>query len=220
MKKKRLLIYTLSLSLITSYINLNKQKSSDLSKNIIEYTKTFSDDDFQIAAHRGFSSKSVENTSEAIQLAANEPYIDYIEIDTRMTKDNVLVLSHNDDIYESTFSKTEISQTTYEDLENYSFSEVSSNPSTEPQTYSKNIIAIDRKTLSVLYEKNAYDKVAMASTTKIMTCIVVLENCSLDEVVTVSKNAASVSGSTLGLVTDMKITVHDLLYGLMLRSRK
>ncbi len=107
-----------------------------------------------------------------------------------------------------------------EDLENYSFSEVSSNPSTEPQTYSKNIIAIDRKTLSVLYEKNAYDKVAMASTTKIMTCIVVLENCSLDEVVTVSKNAASVSGSTLGLVTDMKITVHDLLYGLMLRSRK
>ena len=107
-----------------------------------------------------------------------------------------------------------------EDLENYSFSEVSSNPSTEPQTYSKNIIAIDRKTLSVLYEKNAYDKVAMASTTKIMTCIVVLENCSLDEIVTVSKNAASVSGSTLGLVTDMKITVHDLLYGLMLRSRK
>ena len=121
MKKKRLLIYTLSLSLITSYINLNKQKSSDLSKNIIEYTKTFSDDDFQIAAHRGFSSKSVENTSEAIQLAANEPYIDYIEIDTRMTKDNVLVLSHNDDIYESTFSKTEISQTNYEDLENNSF---------------------------------------------------------------------------------------------------
>ena len=38
-----------------------------------------------------------------------------------------------------------------EDLENYSFSEVSSNPSTEPQTYSKNIISIDRKTLSVLY---------------------------------------------------------------------
>ncbi len=121
MKKKRLLIYTLSLSLVTSYINLNKQKSNELSKNIIEYTRNFSDDDFQIAAHRGFSSKEVENTSEAIELAANEPYIDYIEIDARMTKDNYLVLSHNDDIYESSFYKTEISQTNYKDLENNSF---------------------------------------------------------------------------------------------------
>lgn len=96
--------------------------------------------------------------------------------------------------------------------------EVSSTSTSEPITHSKNIIAIDRKTLSVLYEKNAYQKVAMASTTKIMTCILILENCSLNETVTVSKRAASVSGSTLGLITDMNISVQDLLYGLMLRS--
>ncbi len=96
--------------------------------------------------------------------------------------------------------------------------EVSSNSTNEPITNSKNIVVIDRKTLSILYEKNAYEKVPMASTTKIMTCIVVLEKCSLNEIVTVSKKSASVSGSTLGLIADMNISVQDLIYGLMLRS--
>ena len=88
----------------------------------------------------------------------------------------------------------------------------------EISTNSKNIIVLDRKTLSVLYEKNAYEKVPMASTTKIMTCILVLENGNLNDIVTVSKNSAKVSGSTLGLKENMKISVNDLLYGLMLRS--
>ncbi len=96
--------------------------------------------------------------------------------------------------------------------------EVSSSSTSEPLTYSKNIIAIDRKTLSVLYEKDAYKKVPMASTTKIMTCIIILENCSLNEIVTISKEASSVSGSTLGLIENMNISIQDLLYGLMLRS--
>ncbi len=98
------------------------------------------------------------------------------------------------------------------------FLEVSSKVDSEPQTNSKNIVAIDRKTLSILYEKNSKEKVAMASTTKIMTCIIALENSSLNEEVIVSKNAASTHGSTLGLTTNMKISMNDLLYGLMLRS--
>ncbi len=105
-----------------------------------------------------------------------------------------------------------------EGIDDYASFQASSNSTNEPITNSKNIVVLDRKTLSVLYEKNAYEKVAMASTTKIMTCIIILENCSLDDIVTVSKKAASVHGSTLGLVTDMKISVLDLLYGLMLRS--
>lgn len=105
-----------------------------------------------------------------------------------------------------------------EELESFSFSEVSNNSISEPTTNSKNIIVIDRKTLSVLYEKNGYDKVAMASTTKIMTCILTLEYCSLKEIVTISNTAASIHGSTLGLKKDMKMTINDLLYGLMLRS--
>ena len=105
-----------------------------------------------------------------------------------------------------------------DDLEEFEVYEASNSSTEEPNTNSKSIIAIDRKTLSVLYEKNAYTKVAMASTTKIMTCIVALENSSLNDIVTVSKKSASVHGSTLGLITDMQISMNDLLYGLMLRS--
>ena len=60
----------------------------------------------------------------------------------------------------------------------------------------------------------------MASTTKIMTAIVVLENTSLSNVVTISKKAANTGGSRLKINEGDKITVNDLLYGLLLRSRK
>lgn len=53
---------------------------------------------------------------------------------------------------------------------------------------------------------------------KIMTAIVVLENCSLDKTVEVSQKAAGTGGSRLGLKTGDKITILDLLYGLLLRS--
>lgn len=105
-----------------------------------------------------------------------------------------------------------------DELENFEFSEVSNISSKEPVTNSKHIIVLDRKTLSVLYEKDAYSKTAMASTTKIMTCILALENIGLDNIITVSKKAATINGSTLGLHTDDKISINDLLYGLMLRS--
>ena len=86
------------------------------------------------------------------------------------------------------------------------------------KTNSKSIIAIDRKSLSTLYEKNGYNSVPMASTTKIMTCIIALENSSMDSTVSISRNASKVSGSTLGLKEGQIITMNDLLYGLMLRS--
>lgn len=105
-----------------------------------------------------------------------------------------------------------------EETEDFDFSEVSTTSSQEPITYSKHIVVLDRKTLSVLYEKDAYTKTAMASTTKIMTCILAIENFSLDTTVTISKNAASINGSTLGLNVNDSICVSDLLYGLMLRS--
>ena len=105
-----------------------------------------------------------------------------------------------------------------EDYNSFSSFEVSSINTNEPIINSKNVIVIDRKTLLPLYEKNAYSKVAMASTTKILTCIIALETCSKSEIVTGSSNAANISGSTLGLKKNTTITVNDLLYGLMLRS--
>ncbi len=103
-------------------------------------------------------------------------------------------------------------------LENSSFIETSQTITSEPQVFSTNAIVLDRKTLIPLYEKNAYSKVPMASTTKILTCILALENCKQDDIVTISKTASNVTGSTLGLKSNMTISVEDLLYGLMLRS--
>lgn len=93
-------------------------------------------------------------------------------------------------------------------------------PNEEPVINSKAAIIYDRATKKVIWGKNENDKRAMASTTKIMTSIVVLENSELTDIVTVSKKAANTGGSRLKINTGDKITVNDLLYGLMLRSRK
>lgn len=79
-------------------------------------------------------------------------------------------------------------------------------------------VVIDRLSKTILYGKNEKNRVKMASTTKIMTAIVVIENSSLDTTVEVSQKAASTGGSRLGLKAGDKITIRDLLYGLMLRS--
>ncbi len=77
---------------------------------------------------------------------------------------------------------------------------------------------IDAQTGRVIYEKNAYAKHSMASTTKIMTALVALENGDLNDVVTVGKNAAGTEGTSLYLKVGDKLTLSELLYGLMLRS--
>ena len=83
---------------------------------------------------------------------------------------------------------------------------------------SKSCIVLDRKSKDVLYGKNEKNKVKMASTTKIMTAIVVIENADLNKTVEISKKSASTGGSRLGLKTSDKITINHLLYGLMLCS--
>ena len=58
---------------------------------------------------------------------------------------------------------------------------------------------IDRASNSILFEKDAFSKRKMASTTKIMTALVVIENSNSKDVVEVSKKAANTGGSRLGL---------------------
>ncbi len=96
----------------------------------------------------------------------------------------------------------------------------STNANEIPKTNSRAVLILDRESKKVIYEKNGYSKRAMASTTKIMTAIVVLENTDLTDVVEISKKAGGTGGSRLGLKCDDKVSVNDLLYGLMLRSRK
>ena len=90
-----------------------------------------------------------------------------------------------------------------------------------PTINSKSAIVLDRNSGMVLIGKNENEKRKMASTTKIMTCIVVLENStleSLNTIVTVSSKSAGTGGSRLGLHTNDKVSVINLLYGLMLCS--
>lgn len=96
--------------------------------------------------------------------------------------------------------------------------ETSSNDVSLPDINSRAAVVIDRSTNRILYGKKENEKRKMASTTKIMTSLVIIENCNLDETIEVSKKAAGTGGSRLGLKTNDKITIRDLLYGLMLCS--
>lgn len=79
-------------------------------------------------------------------------------------------------------------------------------------------VLIDAQMGRVIYEHNAYEKGAPASTTKIMTALVAIENGNLDKKVKVSKKAASVEGSSIWLAEGEKMSLKNLLYGLMLSS--
>lgn len=93
--------------------------------------------------------------------------------------------------------------------------------SKEPTILSRNVVVYERSSGTVLWGKDENTPVPMASTTKIMTAIVMLENINsntLNEEIIVSKEAATTIGSRLGLNEADKITYNDLLYGLMLCS--
>lgn len=79
-------------------------------------------------------------------------------------------------------------------------------------------IVMDAASGRVLYEKNAYTRSSIASTTKIMTAIVAIENGEDDEDVVVSKNAASIWGSRVGLKEGKTYKLGNLLNAMMLRS--
>lgn len=72
---------------------------------------------------------------------------------------------------------------------------------------------------TLLYQKNAYDHLAIASTTKIITCIVAIENYpDLEREIVVSDRAVGIEGTSIYLKHNEKIKFKDLLYGLMLAS--
>jgi D-alanyl-D-alanine carboxypeptidase len=90
-----------------------------------------------------------------------------------------------------------------------------------PEVNAQNAILIDADTGAILYEKNAYDRCYPASTTKILTGLLTVENCSMDDIVTFSSAAAnSVSWEDANLATKAgeEYTVEQALYGLLLYS--
>ena len=79
-------------------------------------------------------------------------------------------------------------------------------------------IVVEETTGRILYESNAHLPLPMASTTKIMTALIALENCALDEIVTAGHNAFGVPGTSIYLEEGEQLTMEQMLYGLMLSS--
>ena len=84
--------------------------------------------------------------------------------------------------------------------------------------YANAAVLLDADSGRVLYEKNGYEPMAMASTTKIMTCILVLENGDLDDEAQVSAYAASMPKVKMNVARGEAYQVRSLLFSLMLES--
>ncbi len=87
-----------------------------------------------------------------------------------------------------------------------------------PRVLADAALLLDGRTGKVLFDKNGRRKMAPASTTKVMTAILAIERGNLEDVVQVSRRAASLSGSTMGLRAGQRYTLRELLAGLLLRS--
>lgn len=87
-----------------------------------------------------------------------------------------------------------------------------------PEITADGIVLMDAKTGQILYSKNPDTPYPPASTTKTMTALLTIENCDMEDIVTIGKNPPLIEGSRLGIMEGEKIKVKDLLYGLLLVS--
>lgn len=87
-----------------------------------------------------------------------------------------------------------------------------------PPVQARAAVLVDLTSGATLYAKNADARLPMASTTKITTAAVALAHARLSDLVSVSKNAATVGESTMSLVQGERLTVRQLLYGMLLNS--
>lgn len=115
---QKILFFAAALTIASSSIPLKvcKDKSTDFTNQILSNVCHEDNDDILIASHRGFSSLAVENTKQAIHLAAKTPYVDYIELDARLTADKKLVLSHNDTLKTDNYHTISISTADYKTI--------------------------------------------------------------------------------------------------------
>ncbi|SEJ76444.1 D-alanyl-D-alanine carboxypeptidase (penicillin-binding protein 5/6) [Propionispira arboris] len=92
------------------------------------------------------------------------------------------------------------------------------NPQALDDMTATSMILIEASTGKVIYEKNAESRQYPASTTKMMTLLLAIENANLDDTITVDAQAAAVEGSSMHLETDDQLKLKDLVTGMMLAS--
>lgn len=88
----------------------------------------------------------------------------------------------------------------------------------EFETSAQSAIVMERSSERTLYAKNCDERLPIASTTKIVTALTVINNANLDDVVEIPAEACGIEGSSIYLRAGEHLTVRELLYGLMLRS--
>lgn len=87
-----------------------------------------------------------------------------------------------------------------------------------PDVSAQTAVVLEAESGQTLWEKDADEPMLIASTTKIMTALVVLERCDLNRSVTVEEAWTGIEGSSMYLKAGQRLTVLDLLYGLLLAS--
>lgn len=145
-KITKIIVYASTLAIASSSITyiLLKKNFNDYKDNLSSQDKIVNDD-FLVSAHRGFSSLAIENTKEAITFANDKEYIDFIEIDVRLTKDNKLILSHDNDLLVNG-KHVRISNLTYDEAINLTFN--------YRNTYSNNYIFNDPENMLIIEREN------------------------------------------------------------------
>ena len=102
--------------------------------------------------------------------------------------------------------------------EAYIFTDNAVTTSVSPYIDATAALVMEAESGRVLYSKNPTVKKSIASTTKIMTAIVALENGDPEDIVTVSRKAAGTRGSSINLGAGQKFTLMELLYGMLMNS--
>lgn len=95
---------------------------------------------------------------------------------------------------------------------------VTAPPCQMPDISAECAVVVERQTGRVIAAKNAARRASMASTTKIMTALLLCESGRLDEEITVTDQMVRVEGSSMGLLPGDRVHLRDLLYGMMLAS--
>ena len=145
-KVTKIIVYASALAIGASGITYTilKKNFNDYKEYLGKQDKIVNDD-FLVSAHRGFSSLAIENTREAISFAREKEYIDFIEIDVRLTKDGKLILSHDNDLLVNG-KHVRISNLTYDEATSLTFN--------YRDTYSNNYIFNDPENLLIVEREN------------------------------------------------------------------
>ncbi|MFC1616319.1 D-alanyl-D-alanine carboxypeptidase family protein [Patescibacteria group bacterium] len=117
-------------------------------------------------------------------------------------------------------TKTSVEMTNFDisDLLNNNLKPIKKPQFVAPIINASSSISMDLNTGAVLYEKEAHQRRPLASITKLMTILIILDENKLEEEVIVSSNAANTEGSTMYLVAGERITVENLLKGALIQS--